>query len=485
MAGALLLFVFTGCGRFGFAELDVSADADPGPTIDARIGLDASTPDAASPGHQVLAQDAIDLSSSTPPNLLVHDVISDDSGNIYLTGAFSQLLIGDDDYQSDGSADAYIASFDSQLQHRWVQTFGNNGSTKALRLFWRDAHVYTMFEYNGSVSDSGVITTTEGLADHLLLKLTLDGQVVDWAAFGSQEDDDLGRGLFVDANAHVYTGGACNGPFDYGGGPLIAGDERDPCFAHLDQNMDVEGAWRLSGSGTDAVRGLGQFPNGDLLVLGYFSIDLEIGQGYFQTEGERDAFVARFDDDGNVLWAHPIAGLGDDLPEHVVIDDDGNVYIALSTTSSVLEYGTQSIDLDAAGSTDGVVLSLKNDSTLRWATALEGAGQETIEDIALLADGTIGLAGGFQSPGTLGNMPLDGTRGHDLVVGILDPTSGATVWAGTFGSGDDDRFLAVDGHPGGGLVAAGYARGPVDFGTGPIGEDNNTTRALIVRLQPD
>ena len=454
-----------------------AGDAGDGPPSDARPG----DPDGGQNGMTVLGQTAIDLTVDNTPVTGLQDLTVGPAGNIYLTGSFSAATFNGENLTSAGMTDAYVASVDSDLQHRWLRPFGDKNTSLGVRLFWRDA-LYLLGTFQGTIDDPQAMATSQGGDDHLLLAMDSDGQVTNWRAFGSTGDDDFGRGLFVDSTRHVYLGGSCTDAFSYGGPTLTGDGSRDPCLAHLDQDMEHVYSARLLGPGTDTVRGIALFPDGSVLIVGYFQQTLTIESTLHTSAGGADLFVMRVKPDGVVEWSVTLGGNRDEIPEHVLVDDDGNMYIAISTLSDSLDLNGETIVLDTAdGGNDALIIAADGWGNLHWSQLLTGPGVQLIEDIALRSDGTIGFVGGYEGAAQLGGSPLTPSRGDsDGLVGVIDRW-GNIQWVRTAGSAGFDSFMAVADHPDGDLVVGGVVSGSIDLGAGPVASDGSN-QLVVARL---
>jgi len=78
--------------------------------------------------------------------------------------------------------------------------------------------------------------------------------------------------------------------------------------------------------------------SGNVYISGYAESQSGIAtNGAFQTSfggGSEDAFLAKFNSNGALLWATYYGGTGNDFVDHVAIDGSGNVYIAGETSSA-------------------------------------------------------------------------------------------------------------------------------------------------------
>lgn len=477
VTGLACLLASPSCGRIGFEHGNsVVGEADGGSDTDGA----ADTPDAGPLVFTVLGQAGFAVDTGTiSAARTVMDLAVDPDGNIYVTGGFASANFGGGTHNADGTNDAYIASFDAQMGERWLQDFGGAALSNGLRLFWHNASLYSFITYQGPLDDAGIVAQNQGRNDHLIVRMSANAQVEDWAVFGSTGNDDGGRALYVTEDGQVLTGGACANAFDYGGGALVGDGSRDACIALLDGNLDHVRSDRLLGPSRDTTRALGVFPNGDAMIAGEFTDTITIDGQELVSAGGKDVFVMRVSPDGSVIWKDSFGGPDDDFPEHAVVDSQGYIYTAVNTLSASWQYGGITMDFDTADGPDSVLIASDGWMAPHWAAVFTGPGREVVEDIAVLDNGNIAFAGGFTGPAKFAGETVEAAGGdQDLLVGAVNPW-GELVWWRAFGTPGTDLLTAVDGHPAGGVVVAGYASGPVDFGAGPVGANNPTERGIV------
>ncbi|HRW22730.1 MAG TPA: hypothetical protein P5509_12230, partial [Bacteroidales bacterium] len=125
-------------------------------------------------------------------------------------------------------------------------------------------------------------------------------------------------------------------------------------------------------SGWDMAKDIAVDANNNLIVAGDFrSGELYFGSTILSCQfGHYDIFVAKYDEDGNVLWA--ISGNGDseDNVNAVAVDINGDVYITGQFSSPVLNFGTSVLNNSNPGTYTNDVFVVKlngNNGNVLWA----------------------------------------------------------------------------------------------------------------------
>ena len=157
------------------------------------------------------------------------------------------------------------------------------------------------------------------------LPLVIDPTLV-WNTFlggGLFTTNDDGRAIAVDASGNVYVGGHSSRSW---GSPLR------PYLGNTDAfvaKLDASGAlvWNtfLGGSGADEGRGIAVDASGNVYVGGYSNATW--GSPVQAHSGDGDAFAAKLDASGALVWNTFLGSSGDDWGLAIAVDASGNVYV--------------------------------------------------------------------------------------------------------------------------------------------------------------
>ncbi len=111
-----------------------------------------------------------------------------------------------------------------------------------------------------------------------------------------------------------------------------------------------------------------------------------------------DAFVAKLDNNGNLVWATDLGGTGNTLASGVAVDSAGNVDVAGSFTGTAnFGTGNTTVSLTSSGGTDAYLAQLNATGNLVWAQNWGTTGNDAAQAIAVDTSGNIYLAGSFQA----------------------------------------------------------------------------------------
>ncbi|MFC4456361.1 hypothetical protein [Deinococcus sonorensis] len=192
------------------------------------------------------------------------------------------------------------------------------------------------------------------------------------------------------------------------------------------------------GSATyDAVAGLTQDPQGNLIVAGATGSDM------LGTLGNREGVVRKLSPGGKVVWTAAISTLEKDNIFGMTADAAGNIFIA-GATGGELQSGAQ------AGGQDAFVARLTPDGKVAWVRQFGSSADDLARSVALGADGSLYVMG--ETRGRLPDNTSEG--GQDTFVARLS-TSGEVMWMNQLGDGFDDVAGGIAVDAGGHVYAAG------------------------------
>lgn len=238
------------------------------------------------------------------------------SGAFVVVGATSGVL---DDVNA-GGRDAYVRWYDDDGVLVRTRQFGTPMTDSASAVALDGAgNAYVLGSTEGALDGPHT-----GEIDVFLRAFDTDGDVVWGRQFGTATFDSA-NGIVADAGGTVYLVGSTWGSLD---GPLTGTAD---AFV---RSYDAVGAlrWALQFGATPATGGAGIAIDAwqNVLVAGTTSGVLE-GANI----GGADAFVRKFDADGNVRWTRQFGTGSDDIAEAVATAADGTIY-AVGMTEGAL-----------------------------------------------------------------------------------------------------------------------------------------------------
>lgn len=275
--------------------------------------------------------------------------------------------------------------------------------------------------------------------------------VSDWTKqFGTSEGDSA-EAVAVDAQRNSFVAGSTDGVLT---GQTGAGS-RDAFVVKFDASGNVVWTRQFGSNKGDSADAMALDANGNIFVSGYTKGTLP---GQAAVQGDGDAYVAKLDAAGNVVWTRQFGSSGWDRARAVAVDTDGRIFAA-GDTNDALPGQTH------AGHEDPFVTQLDASGNVVWTRQFGSSEIDFANAIGVDASGNVIVAG--ETDGALLGQTSTGKR--DAFVTKLG-ASGSTVWTRQFGSssGDNDDAKALTIAADGKIFVAGTANGPMPGQTGPL-----------------
>ena len=350
------------------------------------------------------------------------------------------VLLGDP-----ARAAAFVARLDAHRIPRWALSVGVGATVDALARL--DDVVFVAGTHSGEAPLFGLPRQAEGVDGFVA---ALDDGGVRWIWFfegpGTQRIDRL---------AALADGGVVVGARDQ----LEEQATLSAAVVALDGRGVTRWSVPVSSPGNDRVGALAVASDGAILVAGAINGPVTVGRETLAHRGAEDVVVLRLSPAGEVDRAWSFGGAGSDVGQAIVPGPDGDLFLAGFFTKGI-DFGDG--PMLSAGCEDVFLVRLDPEGRARFSRRYGDAEPQVVSGLAMTADGQLVAAGDFEGDLDVGWGPLVGRGELDLWVAswTLD---GVPTWATSFGGPDRERAHAFA-LTGDGIVVAGRAHGPLDFG---------------------
>ncbi|WP_314510711.1 SBBP repeat-containing protein [Xanthocytophaga agilis] len=176
---------------------------------------------------------------------------------------------------------------------------------------------------------------------------------------------------------------------------------------------------------------------GNTYVTGYYTESAIFDTIRLNSKGDRDAFIAKYNSEGRVVWAKTIGNKNQDEGQQVVVDDAGNVYVTGYFTKSILVEDTvlhsyMSIYDIYMGENNVFVIKYNSKGKLVWArTAVEGKKIQG-KGIAVDKEENVYVLGEFYNSATFDTTTLNVNTYSDIFI-VKYTHEGKVAWAKNIG----------------------------------------------------
>lgn len=272
-----------------------------------------------------------------------YDLVTDKSGNIYLTGfigdtyatggvsaTFGSIIVP----IPIGDSLGFVSKISPAGVFQWVRTFQATDGERDNRIaIDTTGNIYVTGGFSGTKPFGTASATSYGGTDIFVLKYDSSGNQI-WLRTTGSTLDDRGNSIIVDDYQDIYVTGEFRDKVGFGtdslnnnGGP----GGRDIFVAKINQS----GSWiwaKKAGSNGGSDRGNRIVSNkqGMLFVTGQFKGDARFGSAdtLFNSTDSIQIFVAAIDTSGKWQWAVQAGSAVEDRGTGITADDSCNVYAA-------------------------------------------------------------------------------------------------------------------------------------------------------------
>lgn len=339
----------------------------------------------------------------------------DNKGNVYVAGNFRGLTDFD---PSSGTAtlstgsdpDGFIAKYDKDGKFIWVKHIFGRTTTDIGDIKVDDAGDFiitgnifdtTDFDPSGGEARLG----SHGLQDMFLAKYDADGNYK-WAHVYGGTSVDNGLCLSTDSLNNIYLGGIIRASADFDPSSSVAtitsAGNSDILLAKYDKDGNYIWAKNMGSVFDEAVLNIA-IGGGNAYITGYYRghCDFNPSPSVRDTlknmkPGTSDIFVAKYDWNGDYVWAMGMGSSINDQAAALVLDKDQNVFVTgyFNNTVDFDASSTGTANLTASG-TDMFLAQYDKDGKYLWAKAYGGSGSARPLSMAMDKEGNLIVGGDF------------------------------------------------------------------------------------------
>ncbi|CAN5464291.1 SBBP repeat-containing protein [soil metagenome] len=272
-------------------------------------------------------------------------------------------------------------------------------------------------------------------------------------------------GIAKDASSNIYTIGDFEGVQNVGANTFSPIGFNDVFVSKADLVGNISWSVQFGGQSNFAkAAAIGVDASGNSYIVGSFTYIMIVGPNTFTSFGQKDMFLAKLDQLGNVLWSKQIGGPGDEDPSTLIVDG-ATIYLAGSYAQTFTD-GTVTYPATISNSQD--IFFAKYDTSGTCINAVKFGGTQPDRASSLSVNGSsIYMAGYFAGSNVaFGSTNLTSLGANDAFVAKLDP-SGTVIWAKSAGKQSNDQALGVTQDGSGNCFLGGIFYGTnVVFGPG-------------------
>jgi len=140
----------------------------------------------------------------------------------------------------------------------------------------------------------------------------------------------------------------------------------------------------------------------NIYVGGYFKGSIKFSEAdTLSAVANTDAFVAKYDEEGNLIWVKKLGGIGDERVRSLAVNEKDELIIGgeFSTNADLEDVDEKDLfnKMKSNGSTDGFLLAFDTNGDLIWSQQLENQEDLTVSAIDIYSNGNILVTGNVRT----------------------------------------------------------------------------------------
>jgi uncharacterized delta-60 repeat protein len=290
--------------------------------------------------------------------------LSDDS--VVVTGHFEDIAIfasgepNETVLTSYGAEDVFIARYNPDGTLMWCKhavagswpvinqgiTSLDNDSIVITGAFWEPSAIF------GPGEPKEVFLTSDDQDDIFIARYDSDGSIV-WAKRAGGLSRDGGYEITSLSNESIVVTGyfqysAVFGPGEINEITLNSEGQSDIFIGHFNSGGELVWVKQCGAGGNEGGLGITILKDNSTVVTGIFSLDVIFGQGeanetILSSAGMQDMFIARYNQDGTLIWAKSNGGSSQDEGYGVTSLSDDTI-VSTGTFSRTVIFGTEELN---------------------------------------------------------------------------------------------------------------------------------------------
>lgn len=340
----------------------------------------------------------------------------------------------------------FISAFCAYSQppaFEWVSQCGNppnTTDTKTVLAAGPEGQFYLAGEFLDTTQFAEKMLISSGGTDIFLAKYTPEGTVL-WANKIGAADYDYVQKVITDAAGNLIMAGYFYGDTQIGSDHYTSYGSQDVFIAKFSPEGAFIWSSRAGGQSADYVTGLALDTQQNLVISGYYYDSLNFGDTTLVSSGSSDIFLAKFNAEGDLLWATSAGGSSSDQCRSASCDPEGNILISGSFYYDITLGDTTLSTLNPVGV---VVARYLPNGQLDRAFQLDGTYLSSENYVIADRDGGFYLTGNFSELIHFGCHTFEAGEFNQDIYLAKYGSACENLWARQAYSASSDQVIGID-----------------------------------------
>jgi len=392
-------------------------------------------------------------------------ITTDNAGNIYVTGNFdgASTVFGTTTLTNLGGGDIFIVKYDPSGNVIWAKSAGGSSNSE-----WGESIAYDGINglyvtgqfYSSSIAIGSTTLTNHASSgpDFFIAKYDLISGNAIWAKSAGGNRYDMGYGVTVDGAGSIYVAGSFKSDsIKFDATPTLVSltpGASNVFIVKYDSigntiwSKQADGLW-----GDVFAYDIKSDAANNIFIVGEFQgVNAQFGSDTLvnHSAGSSDVFIAKYNSNGNVLWARGAGGTNYDYSKKLDVDGIGNVYTVGFYKSASMFFDGDTL-INSSLTCNSYVMKYDNNGVFQWTKKIgtTGSSDAFARGIAAGPGDNVYFTGSFISPYlSFGSTTLT-NAGYDdfFVADIFHFSSGVSSFSNVscFGASDGGAVTTFSG----------------------------------------
>ncbi|NQT77711.1 MAG: T9SS type A sorting domain-containing protein [Bacteroidetes bacterium] len=253
--------------------------------------------------------------------------ITSDDNFIYSAGTFSDTCwFGNTSIIAKGLFDIYISKYDKSGNFIWAKDYGGKEYDRPLCIMHNNGHLYTVGFFSDTISFEETTLIAKGECDIFITDHDTEGNL-NWVKQFGGAGSDQGYSITTDNDNFLYLSGIFQNTVIFDNTSLTSNGDYDIFLAKLDNEGNV--LWINQGGGAEADLGLSVTSDNfnNIYLTGNFKDSAVFNDTVLISSGFQDIFIAKYNSSGDLLWIRKAGGEWGALGSSIIADENEDIYL--------------------------------------------------------------------------------------------------------------------------------------------------------------
>jgi gliding motility-associated-like protein len=227
----------------------------------------------------------------------------------------------------------------------------------------------------------------------LFIAVTSSAQAQYWIQRGGGQTIDEAMDIASDGANYTYTTGYFTSTATFSGNSIVSAGLDDIFIIKTNVNGNITWFKSAGGSNIDKALSIDADSAGNIVITGFFYTTANFDAQSVTSAGQQDIFIAKYNTSGTLLWVKRAGGAGSDVGNGVTFDNAGNV-IVTGEFSGSCSFGTTTLT-SMGGSIDVFTAKYDGNGNFLWAKKGSGTYTDRGTDVSTDVLGNIYVSGMF------------------------------------------------------------------------------------------